>query len=337
MDEFYVNGIFPRGCNASFIVLIPKVSNPQSLDEYRPVSLIGCMYKIVAKLLANRLKKVMPIIIDECQSAFIEGRHLLQSAVIANEVMEKANKSQKPCLVFKVDCEKAYDSISWDFLVYMLRRLGFCAKWIQWIMGCLKSVSVSVLVNGSPSAEFSPQRGLRQGDPLTPFLFNIVAEALNGLVREAIKRNLYRGFLVGSNRVDVSILQYADDTIFFGETSQENVRAIKAFLRIFELASGLKINFAKSCFDAFGMPERWKSDAASWLNCSLMSIPFTYLGIPIGANPRRGQMWDPIIKKVREGISQVEAKTPVFWGESDSYKFSPKFYSHLLFVFFQDT
>ena len=87
---------------------------------------------------------------------------------------------------------------------------------------------------------------------------------------------------MGSNRVDVSILQYADDTIFFGETSQENVRAIKAILRIFEIASGLKINFAKSCFGAFGMPERWKSDAASWLNCSLMSIPFTYLGIPIG-------------------------------------------------------
>lgn len=88
------------------------------------------------------------------------------------------------------------------------------------------------MVNGSPSTEFSPQRGLRQGDPLAPFLFNIVAEALNGLVREAIKRN-YRGFSVGANIVEVSILQYADDTIFFGEASQENVRSIKAILRTF--------------------------------------------------------------------------------------------------------
>lgn len=105
--------------------------NPQSLEEYRPISLIGCMYKIVAKLLANRLKKVMSFIIDEGQSAFIEGRHLLQSAVIANEVVDEARRSQKPCIVFKVDFEKAYNSVSWNFLVYMLRRLGFCTRWIQ--------------------------------------------------------------------------------------------------------------------------------------------------------------------------------------------------------------
>lgn len=130
LDEFYVNGIFSRGCNASFIVLIPKVENPQALDEYRPVSLIECMYKIVAKLLANRLKKIMPLIINERQFAFIEGKHLLQSALIANEVAEEAKRRQKLCIVFKVVYEKAYDSVSWEFLVYMLKRLGFCSEWI---------------------------------------------------------------------------------------------------------------------------------------------------------------------------------------------------------------
>ena len=112
----------------------------------------------------------------QTQSAFIEGRHLLQSVLIANEVVEEAKRSKKPCLVFKVDYEKAYDSVSWDFLVYMLRRMGFCDKCIQWIVACLQSASISVLVNGNPLAEFSPQRGLRQGDPLAPFLFNVVAE-----------------------------------------------------------------------------------------------------------------------------------------------------------------
>ena len=131
LDEFYVNGIFPKGCNTSFIALIPKVAGPQNLNEYRPISLIGCMYKIVAKLLAERLKKVLPAIIDERQSAFIGGRHLLHSVIIANEVVEEAKRSQKPCMVFKVDYEKAYDSVSWDFLIYMLRRIGFCSKWIQ--------------------------------------------------------------------------------------------------------------------------------------------------------------------------------------------------------------
>ena len=197
------------------------------------------MYKIVAKLLANRLKKVMSFIIDEGQSAFIEGRHLLQSAVIANEVVDEARRSQKPCIVFKVDFEKAYNSVSWNFLVYMLRRLGFCTRWFQWIVGCLKSASVSVLVNGSPSTEFSPKRGLRQGDPLTPFLFNIVAEALNGLVREVVKRKLYSGFHVGSNRVEVSILQYAD----YRERFQSSSWTWRIFARVSDWMQSL------SCHD----------------------------------------------------------------------------------------
>ena len=119
---------------------------------------------------------------------------------------------------------------------------------------------------------------------------------------------------MGSNRVEVSILQYADDTIFFGEASLGNVRAIKSILRIFELASGLKINFAKSGFGAFGMSERWKSDAANWLNCSLLSFPFVYLGIPIGANPRRVQMWDPIIKKCERALSKWKQRHLSFGG-----------------------
>ena len=105
---------------------------------------------------------------------------LLHSALIANEVNEEAKRSSKSCLVFKVDYEKAYDSVSWDFLFYMLERTGFSSKWVKWIAGCLKSASISFLVNGSPTTEFYPKRGLRQGDPLAPFLFNVVAEALNG-------------------------------------------------------------------------------------------------------------------------------------------------------------
>ena len=216
LDEFHANGIFPRGSNKSFVALIPKVKDPQNLNEYRPISLIGCIYKIVAKLLANRLKLVMPDIIDERQSTFISGRHLLHNVLIVNEVVEEAKRHQKPCLVFKVDYERAYDSVSWAFLSDMMKRLGFCNKWICWIEGCLKSASISVLVNGSPTNEFLPQRGLREGDPLAPLLFNIVAEGLTGLMREALDKGIYSSFLVGKNNTPANILQYADDTIFWG-------------------------------------------------------------------------------------------------------------------------
>jgi len=128
LDEFYANGIFPKGSNASFIALIPKLVDPQVLNDFKPISLIGCTYKIVAKILANRLKKVMPFIIHERQSAFIEGRHMLHSVVTTNEVVEEAKRCQKPCIVFKVDYEKAYDFVSWEFLTYMMGRMGFCSK-----------------------------------------------------------------------------------------------------------------------------------------------------------------------------------------------------------------
>ena len=208
------------------------------------------------------------------------------------------------CLVFKVDYEKAYDSVCWGFLIYMLKRMSFCSKWIQWVEGCLKSAFVSVLVNGSPLAQFTPQRGLKQGDPLSPLLFNIVAEALSGIMSQALLKGLFRGFLCGKNKVEVSLLQYADDTIFFGEALMDNVRAIKAMLRAFELVSGLKINFAKSGFGAFGVSDLWTNEAADYLNCSLLTFPFTNLGVPIGANSRSYQTWVPIITKCERKLAK---------------------------------
>ena len=106
LDEFHANGHFPKGSKASFLALIPKVQDPQNLNDYIAISLIGCIYKIVAKILTKRLKKVMATIIDEWQSAFIEGRHLLHIVVIANEVSDEAKRGRKSCLVFKVDYEK---------------------------------------------------------------------------------------------------------------------------------------------------------------------------------------------------------------------------------------
>ena len=112
VDEFHAHGSFPRGSNASFLALIPKVNHPQSLNDYRPISLIGCMYKVIAKLLANRLRHVIPVLIDERQTAFIKDRHILNGILILNEVVEKACRRKKPVMIFKVDFEKAYDTVS---------------------------------------------------------------------------------------------------------------------------------------------------------------------------------------------------------------------------------
>ncbi|XP_057425987.1 secreted RxLR effector protein 78-like [Lotus japonicus] len=181
VDEFWQRGVWPKGSNASFIALIPKVDAPQNLNDFRPISLIGCMYKVISKLLAIRLKKVMGKLISEQQFAFLGGRQMLDSVVVVNEAIKAAKRAKKPTICFKVDYEKAYDSVRWDFLLYMMGRMNFCRKWINWIKSCLCSATVSVLVNGSPGEEFNMEKGLRQGDPLAPFLFLIVAEGLNRL------------------------------------------------------------------------------------------------------------------------------------------------------------
>ena len=137
VKDFAGYGCWPRGSNASFLCLIPKVENPQQLGEFRPISLVGCLYKIISKALSLRSKKVIGKVIDIRQSTFLEGRGLLDSVLIANEVLEDYKRKRKRCIFFKVDYEKAYDSVKWDFLYYMLGRLGLCDRWIRWIKGCL--------------------------------------------------------------------------------------------------------------------------------------------------------------------------------------------------------
>jgi len=158
VKDFAGYGKWPRGSNALFLCLIPKVENPQQLGEFKPISLVGCLYKIISKALSLRLKKMIGKVIDARQSAFFEGRGLLDSVVVANEVLEEYKRKRKSCVFFKVDYEKTYDSVNWDFIFYMLKRLRFCDRWIK---GCLESASVSFLVNGSPTREFFPRNGLR--------------------------------------------------------------------------------------------------------------------------------------------------------------------------------
>lgn len=153
------------------------------------------MYKVLSKVLANRLREVVHLVISDCQSAFIKGRQILDGVLIANELVDNEKRSKKEGVFFKVDFEKAYDSVSWDFLDYMMMKMGFNGVWRN--RECISIASVSVLVNGSPTEEFSIGRGLREGDPLSPFLFLIVAEGLNGMFNEAASLGFFEGYKAG--------------------------------------------------------------------------------------------------------------------------------------------
>ncbi|XP_071715094.1 uncharacterized protein [Rutidosis leptorrhynchoides] len=206
INWFWVFGEFSKGCNASFVSLIPKKSDPLSFSDYRPISLICSYYKIIAKMLSLRIRKVVPRLIGKEQSAFLGGRYILDGALVANEVVEDLKRNKKHGLIFKVDFEKAFDSLNWDYLLEVMKCMGFGTKWCKWISSCLKSATISILINESPTSEFNLKRGVRQGDPLSPFLFIIAAEGLNILTKVAVERGMYKGVEVGISNDNVEAL-----------------------------------------------------------------------------------------------------------------------------------
>nr|GEX12658.1 cysteine-rich receptor-like protein kinase [Tanacetum cinerariifolium] len=197
---FWKTGEISRGCNTSFVTLIPKSSDPIGLGDYRPISLIGFYYKIIAKLLAERIKVVMGKLVGEVKNAFVKGRYILDGVLTVNKTVRYIKNARKKCLLLKVDFEKAYDSLNWDFLLEVLKVIWFGSKWRKWVEACLTSASISVLVNGSPTKEFNMGRQVRQGDPLSPFLFILAAEGLN-VIMGAVDKGLYRGVWVGDHKL----------------------------------------------------------------------------------------------------------------------------------------
>jgi len=255
-------------------------------------------------VLAGRLAPIMDSLIAFNQSAFIKGRQLVDGVVAVNKVIDVARKSKKECLIFKVDFEKAYDSVSWSCLESMMVRLGFSERWCRWIRACVFCGRLSVLVNGCPTEEIDIRRGLKQGDPLALFLFLLVVEGLSGLVRSAEATGLYHAFKLINSGLAISHLQYADDTLFLA--TMANLWALKTILRCFELAFGLKVNFLKSYVmlcHGVNVGSEFLSLAERFLHCWAGIVPFTYLGLPVGANLRLEKTWQPLLLLLASRLS----------------------------------
>jgi len=171
-------------------------------------------------------------------------------------------------------------------------------------MECISTASASVLVNGCPADEFKFERGLRQGDPLSPFLFLIAVEGLNVIMKSLVEAGLFSGYKVGANNLlSITHLQFVDDTLLIGDRSWANIRALKALLLLFEASSGLKVNFHKSMLFGVNIHDSWLAEAASVLNCKLGRLPFLYLGLPIGGDPRKLKFWQPLIDRLKSRLS----------------------------------
>uniref|UniRef100_A0A2N9HH03 Reverse transcriptase domain-containing protein n=1 Tax=Fagus sylvatica TaxID=28930 RepID=A0A2N9HH03_FAGSY len=271
--NFFKSGHLLTEVNNTFIVLIPKTQSPSSVNHYRPISLCNTVYKIIAKILVSRIRPVLDSLISPCQSAFIPDRWIVENQLIVQEILHsfKKRKVKGGFVALKVDLQKAYDRVNWSFLKEVLYRFGFHEKFIMWIMQCVTKVSFSILINGGKTKSFIPSRGLRQGDPLSPYLFILCQEVLSRLIERSFASGAIHGVKMNTNGPAFTHVMYADDLMLFAKATtrelptlvllcllQEAAQKISSFCKIGWNQSskdgGFVINWMQQQEDSGGSP-----------------------------------------------------------------------------------
>ncbi|CAL1354334.1 unnamed protein product [Linum trigynum] len=310
MDVFNAGGL-PADITNSTVVLIPKVEHPEMASQFRPISLNNVCLKAITKTIANRLKPIMRKLISPRQSSFIPGRQTTDNIIVLQEVLHtlRKKKGKKGGVVMKIDLEKAYDRLRWEFLRDTLKKIGLPSSWINCIMYCVENNKMRILWNGDLSPPITPSRGVRQGDPLSPYLFVLCMERLSHRIDQAIQDKLWKPLKLSSDGPGLSHLFFADDLVLFAEAGSSQVRIIKQCLDEFCNSSGQKVNFHKSAMFVSANISRRRARALS----ARMEIPLTvdlgrYLGVmAIHGRVTRGRYQD-LILKIQRKLAPWKAK-----------------------------
>jgi hypothetical protein len=318
LNKFHEKSLNIDNFNHGVVTLVPKGVDADRIQKYRPICLLNVVYKIITKILTNRLIQVVCVVIRASQTAFLKGRYILEGVVTMHETLNEIHREKSSGVLFKIDFEKAFDKVKWSFLLQVLEMKGFPPIWNDWMLKAVRGGRVAIKVNDEVGPYFSTYQGLRQGDPLSPILFDLTADVLAILVKRAVEQGLIAG-LASKNSTGVSILQYADDTILLFEDNLEQARNLKFLLCLFEEMSGLKINFHKSEVYCLGRAKDRVRQFEEILTCKSGDLPMKYLGIPIDEKRLSVSRWNPIIEKFGKKTKPLAREEPRYGRESHSH------------------
>ncbi|XP_019240115.1 PREDICTED: uncharacterized protein LOC109220106 [Nicotiana attenuata] len=305
VKSFFCGQQLPRSVTHTNLVLLPKKKEVQTFADMRPISLSNFVNKIFSRVIHERLVEMLPNLISEEQAGFVKGRSIVENVLLTQEIITDIRLRTKagPNVVIKLDMAKAYDRLSWLFLTKMLRQLGFSEAFIGMIFDLVGNNWYSILINGQPKGFFKSSRGVKQGDPLSPTLFILAAEALSrGL--NSLHSNLYFcGFGLPKWSPKINHLSYADDTIIFSSSDDTSLRLVMEILHAYEAASGQLVNKAKSAIYMHHL-----TDSTVVSKVGKQEFPLTYLGCPIFYARRRMDYYEGLITKVMDKLQSWKGK-----------------------------
>jgi hypothetical protein len=279
--DFHKGELPLHSLNFRTIILIPKSKEAKQIQQYRPICLLNVSFKIFTKVATNQIVKIAERIIKPSQTVFLPGRNIMEGAVILHETLHELHRRKHNGIIFKIDFEKSYDKVNWNFLQQALRMKGFHPVWCDWVETFVQGGNVGIKVNDQMGSYFQTRKGLRQGDPLSPILFNIVVDILAIILSRAKEEGQIKGVVTHLVENGLSISQYADDTVLFFDHDIEQAKNLKLLLGTFEQLSGLKINSHKSELFCFGQAKESEEQYSYLFGCKMESYPFRYLGLPM--------------------------------------------------------
>ena len=253
ITQFFSSAFLPTSTNSTILTLVPKFPGATKISGFRPISCLNTVYKVISRLLVARVKPFLQDLILPCQTAFVKDRLLVENTVLASELVHGYHKNKGPKrIIIKVDIAKAFDTLSWEFLFSCLDSMQIPRHFLSMLKTCICTTSFMVGYNGTVNGYFKGRRGLRQGDPLSPYLFVIAMNCLSFMLKKAAPQEGLQ-YHPNCERVKLTHLSFADDLLIFIGGSLKSVQHVLKVLHEFELRSGLKAIMEKTSFYASGL------------------------------------------------------------------------------------